>query len=63
MCSRFRRLLSPSWQNIIAGQIIYGWYAAQLTYHDPSRRKIHKLNDEIATLVVRPGMAPDRGTI
>ncbi|MEZ4489464.1 MAG: malate synthase A [Cyanobacteriota/Melainabacteria group bacterium] len=51
----FEDSLSPSWQNIIAGQNnLIDAVRGDLTYHDQVKGKDYKLNDEIATLVVRP---------
>ncbi|HHI89135.1 MAG TPA: malate synthase A, partial [Hellea balneolensis] len=46
---------SPSWANIIEGQInMYDFARDQLSYTDTARGKDYKLNDEIATMLVRP---------
>ncbi len=45
----------PTWQNLMNGQAnlmeAVDW---KLTYHDPEKNKTYKLNDIVATLLVRP---------
>lgn len=45
----------PTWQNLLNGQAnLIDGVSRSLTYHDPEKNKIYKLNDTIATLLVRP---------
>jgi len=51
----FEDSLVPNWDNVIQGQKnlldAVNW---TLTYHDTEKNKIYKLNDTVATLMVRP---------
>lgn len=46
---------SPSWENVVNGQInLYDAVRRKITFGYPTQKKFYKLNDEIATLMVRP---------
>lgn len=46
---------SPTWENCIQGQInLYDAVRRQIRFHDEERGKVYELNDEIATLLLRP---------
>ncbi len=51
----FEDSLSPTWHNVIEGQInLYDAVRRQIEHTDPARNKHYALNDEIAVLLVRP---------
>ncbi|XVF49677.1 hypothetical protein PTKIN_Ptkin04bG0032000 [Pterospermum kingtungense] len=51
----FEDALSPSWENLIRGQInLKDAVDGTITFHDRARSKVYKLNDQIAKLFVRP---------
>lgn len=51
----FEDALSPSWENLMKGQVnLKDAVAGTITFHDKGRNKVYKLNDEIAKLFVRP---------
>ncbi|GAU41737.1 hypothetical protein TSUD_349980 [Trifolium subterraneum] len=51
----FEDALSPSWENLMRGQVnLKDAVAGTITFHDKARNKVYKLNDEIAKLFVRP---------
>ena len=46
---------APSWQNVMEGQInLRDAVNRTITYHHPTKDKKYTLNDEVATLLVRP---------
>jgi len=46
---------TPTWENMISGQInMRDANARTISYENPSNGKVYTLNDEIATLLVRP---------
>jgi malate synthase len=51
----FEDACSPSWDNLIEGQInLKDRWSGKLSFTDPKSKKQYKLNDKVATLVVRP---------
>ncbi|XP_022737455.1 malate synthase, glyoxysomal [Durio zibethinus] len=51
----FEDALSPSWENLIRGQInLKDAVDGTITFHDRARNRVYKLNDKIAKLFVRP---------
>ncbi|XWS51371.1 hypothetical protein CRYUN_Cryun12cG0171200 [Craigia yunnanensis] len=51
----FEDALSPSWENLMRGQInLKDAVDGTITFHDRARNKVYKLNDQIAKLFVRP---------
>jgi malate synthase len=47
--------LSPTWGNVLRGQVnLYDAVRRKLSFDDPEKGKSYRLNDEIATLLVRP---------
>lgn len=55
MKADFEDALSPSWENLMKGQVnLKDAVAGTITFHDKGRNKVYKLNDEIAKLFVRP---------
>ncbi|MTI21557.1 malate synthase A [Fulvivirga sp. RKSG066] len=46
---------SPTWQNNLDGQVnLYDTVRGTISFHNPDKDKHYKLNDEVATLFVRP---------
>ncbi|OMO71750.1 Malate synthase [Corchorus olitorius] len=51
----FEDALSPSWENLMRGQInLKDAVDGSITFHDKARNRVYKLNDQIAKLFVRP---------
>ncbi|XP_021286625.1 malate synthase, glyoxysomal [Herrania umbratica] len=51
----FEDALSPSWENLMRGQInLKDAVDGTITFHDRARNRVYKLNDQIAKLFVRP---------
>ncbi len=51
----FEDACSPSWDNLIEGQLnLKDRWAGKLAFTDPKNKKQYKLNDKVATLIVRP---------
>ncbi|HWK00321.1 MAG TPA: malate synthase A [Xanthobacteraceae bacterium] len=51
----FEDACSPSWDNLIEGQLnLKDRWAGKLAFTDPKSKKQYKLNDKVATLIVRP---------
>ena len=51
----FEDATSPTWTNLVEGQInLNDWAFGRLDYTDPKSGKAYKLNDKVATLIVRP---------
>ncbi len=51
----FEDACSPSWENLIEGQLnLKDRWEGRLAFTDPQTKKSYKLNDKVATLVVRP---------
>lgn len=51
----FEDSLTPTWDNIVAGQInLYDAVRRQIEFKNPEGGKEYKLNEKIATLIVRP---------
>jgi malate synthase len=51
----FEDACSPSWGNLIDGQInLKDRWANKVDFVDPKTKKVYKLNDKVATLLVRP---------
>ncbi|CAL0325301.1 unnamed protein product [Lupinus luteus] len=51
----FEDALSPSWENLMRGQVnLKDAVAGTISFHDKSRNKVYKLNDQTAKLFVRP---------
>ncbi|KAJ1380452.1 Malate synthase [Sesbania bispinosa] len=51
----FEDALSPSWENLMRGQVnLKDAVAGTITFHDKARNRAYKLNDQIAKLFVRP---------
>ncbi|KAK6250224.1 Malate synthase - like 1 [Theobroma cacao] len=51
----FEDALSPSWENLMGGQInLKDAVDGTITFHDRARNRVYKLNDQIAKLFVRP---------
>jgi malate synthase len=51
----FEDSCSPTWENLIHGQInLSDAIQRRITYTDPSSGRSYRLNDKIATLIVRP---------
>src|SRR5581483_6125977 len=51
----FEDACSPSWENLIEGQInLKDRWEGKLAFTDPKTKKSYKLNDKVATLIVRP---------
>lgn len=51
----FEDALSPTWENLIRGQInLKDAVDGSITFHDKARNRIYKLNDQTAKLFVRP---------
>ncbi|XP_057251111.1 malate synthase, glyoxysomal isoform X2 [Beta vulgaris subsp. vulgaris] len=51
----FEDALSPSWENLIKGQVnLREAVNGTISFHDKTRNKIYKLNDQTAKLFVRP---------
>jgi len=47
--------LSPTWENVLQGQVnLYDAVRRELSFDDLDKGKAYRLNDEIATLLVRP---------
>lgn len=47
--------LSPTWGNILRGQVnLYDAVRRELGFHDPEKGKDYRLNEQVATLMVRP---------
>lgn len=51
----FEDATSPTWSNLVEGQInLNDWANNSIDFKDPNSGKEYKLNDKIATLIVRP---------
>ncbi|XLR07666.1 hypothetical protein S83_035604, partial [Arachis hypogaea] len=51
----FEDALSPSWENLMRGQVnLKDAVAGTITFNDKARNKVYKLNDQTAKLFVRP---------
>ncbi|KAK7330599.1 hypothetical protein VNO77_24796 [Canavalia gladiata] len=51
----FEDALSPSWENLMRGQVnLKDAVAGTISFHDRVRNRVYKLNDETAKLFVRP---------
>jgi malate synthase len=51
----FEDACSPSWENLIEGQMnLKDRWEGKLAFTDPTNKKSYKLNDKVATLIVRP---------
>jgi malate synthase len=51
----FEDACSPSWENLVDGQInLKDRWQGKLSFTDPKNKKFYKLNDKVATIVVRP---------
>src|ERR1700722_11845776 len=51
----FEDSCSPTWENLVHGQVnLYDAVRRRITYVDPVSGRIYRLNDRIATLMVRP---------
>ncbi|GJN27225.1 hypothetical protein PR202_gb15226 [Eleusine coracana subsp. coracana] len=51
----FEDALSPTWENLMRGQVnLRDAVAGTITYHDATRGRTYKLNDQTAKLFVRP---------
>jgi malate synthase len=51
----FEDSCSPTWENLVRGQInLYDAVRRRITYLDPVSGKSYRLNDRVATLIVRP---------
>ncbi|KAJ8639480.1 hypothetical protein MRB53_016174 [Persea americana] len=51
----FEDALSPSWENLMKGQVnLKDAVDGTISYHDQARRRVYKLNDRTAKLFVRP---------
>ncbi|XP_074589568.1 malate synthase, glyoxysomal [Curcuma longa] len=51
----FEDALSPTWENLMRGQVnLRDAVNGTITFHDPARSRVYKLNDEVAKLFVRP---------
>ncbi|HVT56535.1 MAG TPA: hypothetical protein VHD34_10890, partial [Xanthobacteraceae bacterium] len=51
----FEDACSPSWENLIEGQMnLKDRWEGRLAFTDPKNKKSYKLNDKVATLIVRP---------
>ena len=51
----FEDACSPSWENLVEGQLnLKDRWEGKLAFIDPKNKKSYKLNDKVATLIVRP---------
>ncbi|KAL5563830.1 hypothetical protein UlMin_033577 [Ulmus minor] len=51
----FEDALSPSWENLIRGQVnLKDAVDGTISFHDKARNRVYKLNDQTAKLFVRP---------
>jgi len=51
----FEDACSPSWENLVEGQLnLKDRWEGKLAFTDPKNKKSYKLNDKVATLIVRP---------
>ncbi|EOA19524.1 hypothetical protein CARUB_v10002436mg [Capsella rubella] len=51
----FEDALSPSWENLMRGHVnLKDAVDGSITFHDKSRKRVYKLNDQTAKLFVRP---------
>ncbi|KAJ0104573.1 hypothetical protein Patl1_18254 [Pistacia atlantica] len=51
----FEDALSPSWENLISGQVnLKDAVDGTISFHDKARNRVYKLNDRTAKLFVRP---------
>jgi malate synthase len=51
----FEDACSPSWENLVDGQLnLKDRWTGKLAFTDPKNKKSYKLNDKVATLIVRP---------
>ncbi|RDX69563.1 hypothetical protein CR513_51311 [Mucuna pruriens] len=51
----FEDALSPSWENLMGGQVnLKDAVAGTISFHDKVRNRVYKLNDQTAKLFVRP---------
>ncbi|KAK7291567.1 hypothetical protein RIF29_06813 [Crotalaria pallida] len=51
----FEDALSPSWENLMRGQVnLKDAVAGTISFHDKARNRLYKLNDQTAKLFVRP---------
>ncbi|XP_058102213.1 malate synthase, glyoxysomal [Magnolia sinica] len=51
----FEDALSPSWENLMRGQVnLKDAVDGTISFHDQARKRVYRLNDQIAKLFVRP---------
>jgi malate synthase len=51
----FEDALTPSWQNVIEGQVaLNDAIRRRISYSDSTSGKLYRINDKVATLIVRP---------